>query len=189
MWKWLGGCLLIVLLLIVGAMWWGYQKMANSVSPDGSVRVTVAGSPVRVFELLSNADSISSWMAGGNTVYTNKHGTFVPGDSIRIGMNVSVGGRGQQMLWHITQVVPGQVVARELTSPDPTHKFMAVRRDSIAPRGDSTEVISITTTPAAAGSSTSAMLALSMFRVQSKLELTALKARVEMPVPRAAIRR
>src|SRR6476661_5852417 len=99
MWKWLGGCLLIVLLLVVGGTWWGYQKMQSTIAPDGTVRVTVRGSPARVFELLSNADSIGVWMAGGNAVYTSKHGTFVPGDSIRIGMRTAIGARGGQMTW------------------------------------------------------------------------------------------
>jgi len=167
MWKWLGGCLLIVLLLAVGGTWWGYQKMQSSIAPDGSVRVMIAGTPERVFGLLSNGDSIGAWMAGGNAVFTNKHGTFIPGDSIRIGMRMQVGPRGEQMTWQITQVVPGQVVARQLISPDPGHKFVADRRDSVVQVGDSTLVVSTTTTPGPTSSTTSSVLALSMFRVQS----------------------
>ena len=189
MWKWLTGCLLIVVLLVIGGTWWGYQKMQSSISPDGSVRVTVAATPARVFELLSNADSIGTWMAGGNAVFTNKHGPFVPGDSIRIGMRMQVGPRGEQMTWQISQVVPGQVVARQLVSPDPGHPFVAVRRDSIAAVGDSTLVVSTTTTSGASANATSSLLALSMFRVQSKIELMALKGHVEMSGPRATIRR
>jgi len=187
MWKWVGGCLLVVLLLVVGAAWWGYQKMAGTISADGSVRVMIAATPARVFASLSNADSAATWMAGGNTVTTNARGTFVPGDSIRIGMRVPMGNGGQEMTWHVTQVVPGQVVARQLISTDPRHKFVAVRRDSIAQAGDSTEVISMTSSPGLPNT-TNSQLALSMFRVQSKLELMALKAQVEGR-SRATIRR
>ena len=189
MWKWLGGCLLIVIVLIAGGTWWGFQKMQNSIAPDGSVRVMIAAPSPRVFELLSNADSIGGWMAGGNAVFTNKHGTFIPGDSIRIGMRMRVGPRNEDMTWRITQVVPGQVVARQLVSPDPRHKFVADRRDSVAQMGDSTLVVSITTMPAPVSTETSSLFALSMFRVQSKIELMALKGHVESPRSTTTIRR
>ena len=93
------------------------------------------------------------------------------------------------MTWQITQVVPGQVVARQLVSPDPGHKFVADRRDSVAQIGDSTLVVSTTTTPGPTSSATSSVLALSMFRVQSKIELMALKAHVEFPGSTTTIRR
>lgn len=189
MWKWLGGCLLVVVLLVVGGTWWGYQKMQSTIAPDGSVRVMIAASPTRVFDLMSNADSIGAWMAGGNTVYTSKHGTFAPGDSIRIGMRMQIGSRNEQMTWQITQVVPGKVVARQLVSPDPGHKFVADRRDSVVQVGDSTLVVSTTSAPASAATATSSMLALSMFRVQSKIELMALKGHVEGAGSTSTIRR
>lgn len=189
MWKWLGGCLLIVVLLVVGGTWWGYQKMQGTIAPDGSVRVMIAATPSRVFDLMSNADSISAWMAGGNTVYTSRHGTFSPGDSIRIGMRMRVAPRNDQMTWQVTQVIPGSVVGRQLVSPDPGHKFVADRRDSVVQVGDSTLVVSTTTAPGSAAGETSSMLALSMFRVQSKIELMALKGHIESPAPASAIRR
>ncbi len=189
MWKWLGGCLLIVVLLVVGGTWWGYQKMQSTIAPDGSVRVMIAATPTRVFDLVSNADSIGVWMAGGNTVYTSKHGTFATGDSIRIGMRMPVGPRNDEMTWQVTQVTPGSVVARQLVSPDPGHKFVANRRDSVVQIGDSTLVVSTTSAPGSTASATSSMLALSMFRVQSKIELMALKGHIESPQPKSTIRR
>lgn len=178
MWKWIGGILLLVIVLVMGAAWWGYQKVASSFSPDGSVRVAIAATPARVFTSLSDADSAATWMAGGSTVFTGKHGTFVPGDSIRIEMR-SVGGmRGRPVTWKVAEVVPGQAIAWQLASPDPKHKFTAVRRDSIAQLGDSTVVVSkVTSTTPATG--TSEQMVLSMFKVQSKLELMSLKARIE----------
>lgn len=178
MWKWIVGILLALILLVMGAAWWGFQKVAGSFSPDGSVRVAIAATPARVFASLSDADSAATWMARGNTVFTGKHGTFVPGDSVRIEMR-SVGGMtGRPVIWKVIEVVPGQSVAWQLESPDPRKKFTAIRRDSIAQVGDSTIVVSRVTS-AAQASATSEQLVLSMFKVQSKLELMSLKSRIE----------
>ncbi len=178
MWKWIGGILLAVVVLVMGAAWWGFHKISSGFEPDGSVKVTIAATPARVFSSLSDADSAATWMAGGSTVYTGKHGTLVPGDSIRISMRAVGGMSGRPVTWKIAEVVPGQVVVRQLDSPDPRHKFTVVRRDSVAQVGDSTVVIS-KTAPSTALTETSAQMVLSMFRVQSKLELLSLKARLE----------
>lgn len=178
MWKWIGGILLVVIVLVMGAAWWGFRKISSGFEPDGSARVVIAATPSRVFSSLSDADSAATWMAGGSTVYTGKHGTLAPGDSVRISMRGVSGMSGQPVTWKITEVVPGQVIARQIESPDPKRKFTAVRRDSIAQVGDSTAVIS-KTTPTTALTETSAQMVLSMFRIQSKLELLSLKARLE----------
>ena len=180
MWKWIGSCLLAVIVLAMVGAWWGYQKVSSSFSPDGSVRVAIAATSARVFSSLSDADSAGTWMAGGHgsTVSTGKHGTFAPGDSIRIDLRSIGGMAGPPVTWKITSVVPGQVIVREIDSPDPKHKFAAVRSDSVTQVGDSTIVTSRLTavTPA---TTTSEQMMLSLFRVQSKLELTNLKTRIE----------
>lgn len=176
MWKWIGGILLALIVLVMGAAWWGYQKVASSFSPDGTVRVAIAATPARVFASLSDADSAATWMAGGSTVTTGKHGPFVPGDSIRVEVR-AVGG-GRPVTWTVTDVVPGQYVTKQLQSPDPKHKFTAIRQDSIAPAGDSTIVISQMSTTAPV-TDTGEQLMISMFKVQSKLELMSLKSRIE----------
>lgn len=178
MWKWIGGILLALIVLVMGAAWWGYQKVAGSFAPDGSVRVAIAATPARVFASLSDADSAATWMAGGNTVVTGKHGPYVPGDPIRIEMRSMGGMAGRPVTWTVTEVVPGQFVTRQLESPDPKHKFTALRRDSVAQAGDSTIVVSrmSTTTPV---TDTGEQLMISMFKVQSKLELMSLKSRIE----------
>lgn len=176
MWKWIGGIVLGLIVLVMGAAWWGYQKVTTSFSPDGTVRVAIAATPARVFASLSDADSAATWMAGGSTVTTGKHGPFVPGDSIRLEVR-AVGG-GRPVTWTVTDVVPGQYVTKQLQSPDPKHKFTAIRRDSITAEGDSTIVISRMSTTAPV-TDTGEQLMISMFKVQSKLELMTLKSRIE----------
>ena len=57
MWKWIGGILLALIVCLMAAAWWGYKKVTSSFSPDGTVRVTIAAPPARVFSSLSDADS------------------------------------------------------------------------------------------------------------------------------------
>ena len=176
MWKWIGGILLALIVCLMAVAWWGYKKVTSSFSPDGTVRVTIAAPPARVFASLSDADSAGTWMARGSTVYTGKHGPLVAGDSIRIEMR-SVGA-GRPVTWKVTEVVPGQAISMQLVSPDPRHQFTATRRDSVAQVGDSTIVVDrITSVPPPTG--TAEQMMLSMFKVQSKVELMSLKARIE----------
>lgn len=176
MWKWIGGILLVVIVCVMGAAWWGYRKLASTFEPDGSIRVAIAAPATRVFASLSDADSSATWMASGSKVSTGKHGPFGLGDSIRIEMR-SVG-TGRPVTWKISNVVPGQSISMQLQSPDPRHPFVAQRIDSVAQAGDSTIVIDrITTTPPATG--TAEQMMVSMFKIQSKVELMTLKSRIE----------
>lgn len=176
MWKWIGGILLLVIVCVMGAAWWGYRKIAGTFEPDGSVRVAIAAPSDRVFASLSNADSAETWMAGGSKVSTGKHGPFGLGDSIRI--EIKAVGSGRPVTWKISNVVPGKSISMELHSPDPGHPFVATRRDSVSQIGDSTIVVDrITASPPATG--TAEQMMMSMFKVQSKVELMALKARIE----------
>ena len=54
MWKWIGGILLAVLFILVGASWYGYRTMTAG---GDSASVTIAGTPERVFASLANHDS------------------------------------------------------------------------------------------------------------------------------------
>lgn len=176
MWKWIGGILLVVIVCVMGLAWWGYRKVADTFEPDGSIRVAIAAPAARVYASLSDADSAGTWMAGGSTVTAGRHGTYVPGDPIRI--EVRSVGPARPVTWTVTEVVPGQFVTKKLESPDPRHKFTVIRRDSIAAAGDSTIVISrmSTTTPV---TDTGEQMMISMFKIQAKLELTTLKSRIE----------
>lgn len=177
MWKWIGGILLVLIVCVMGLAWWGFRKMSDTFEPDGSVRVAIAAPPARVFASLSDADSAATWMSNGSKVTVSRHGTFIPGDPISI--EVRSVGRGQAVTWTVTEVAPGVSVTKRLEGPDPRHvKFTAVRKDSISQAGDSTIVTSriTTTTPI---KETSEQMMVSMFKIQSKLELMSLKSRIE----------
>lgn len=180
MWKWIGGILLALIVCLMAAAWWGFKKVASSFSPDGSVRVTIGAPAARVFASLSDADSAATWMANGSKVSTGKHGPLGLGDSIRI--EIKSVGTGRPVTWKITDVVPGQSISMQLESPDPRHPFVATRLDSVAQVGDSTIVVDrITSVPPPAG--TAEQMMLSMFKLQSKIELMSLKSRIEGKPP------
>ena len=194
MWKWVVWGLLGLVCLIAASTWWGYQKMQSSLSGDGIERVSIAAPPERVFAPLANGDSIAIWMAEGNTVTTARHGLLLAGDSVRVALRTTLGMPARPMIWHVTGVVPGVLLVRQLVS-DTSHRVVAIRRDSLAAFGDSTSVISSvvsplfdslrTARPGPKNTSRDGMLGLSSnlmlvaFRVQSKLELLRLKAHIE----------
>ena len=176
MWKWIGGILVAVIVLVTGAAYWGFKKISGTFEPDGSVRVAIAATPARVFASLSDADSAATWMANGSKVTVSRHGTFLPGDPISV--EVRTVGAARPVTWTVKEVSPGQFVTKQLDSPDPRHKFVALRKDSVSQKGDSAIVISriTTTTPL---TDTGEQMMISMFKVQSKLELMSLKSRIE----------
>lgn len=194
MWKWLGGCLVLVVLLIVGAMMWGYRTMKESLSPDGSASVTIGAPPARVFASIAHGDSAATWMAEGSTVLTSRHGPLVAGDTLRVEMRTRMPMRQQAMIWRVKQVVPNQLRVLDLLD-DRRGGIIATRRDSIAAVHDSTIVSTRIVSPLldslrtirskSKGKSDDGMLGLgsdmmlSMFQMQAKLELMTLKARIE----------
>jgi hypothetical protein len=198
MWKWLGGCLLLILVLIAGSMIWGYRMMKGSLAPDGSASVTIAATPARVFASIVHGDSAVTWMSQGSIVLPSRHGPLVPGDTLRIETAARIPGPQQAVIWRVKQVVPDQLFVLELLS-DSTHGILATRRDSLSAVGDSTRVvtriISSMLDSVTAGQNKGKAKApdgltgmapdflLAMFRMQSKLELTRLKARIESVRP------
>ncbi len=201
MWKWLGGCLLVVIVMVVIAMMWGIRTMKESLSPDGSAAVTIAATPARVFATLNHGDSAATWMAEGSTVLTSRHGPLVPGDTLRIELSTRMrmpNPQQQTMVLRVKEVVPGQLMAFDLIAAG--RVVIATRRDSIAAFGDSTRVTTriqprldslAANRSAKKGKSSSGTSALafdfmvSIIRMQSKLELMKLKTRLE-GVPAAA---
>jgi uncharacterized protein YndB with AHSA1/START domain len=185
--KWLGGCLVIVIVLIGVGSWYAMRTIRQSLEPDGSARVTIAASPQRIYSSLSNGDSAATWRATGNAVTASRRGPFSIGDSIRIEMKGSLGVGQRPIVWHVRELKPDQVVAMDLMNEAGTHAI-AMRRDSLAANGDSTVVISaiypmLPDSVQARGGVAGDMM-MSMFRMQSKLELQSLKARIEgRPLP------
>lgn len=189
MWKWLGGCLIVVIVLAVGGFWWAFRSIQDSTAPDGSISVTIGAPPSRVFASLAHGDSLAAWMADGNKVLTARHGPLQPGDTIAIripGMN------SDAIRWRVAQVIPNRLMVLEVAS-GASGGPVASKRDSLVEEGDSTRVISRILSPMlqpvspadsvdpAAGAvfDMTSTLVLSMFRMQSKMDLTRLKERIE----------
>jgi len=198
MWKWLGGCLVVVIVAIAVASWWGFKAMRDSLAPDGSARVAVAATPARVFSSLSHSDSIGTWMAQGSRVTTSRKGALAAGDTLRIELRSTAGFPSQRMTWQVNEVVPDRLLVLRLLS-DSQQPIQALRRDSLVAIGDSTMIISrievdtrARAGPDSAGKPGSPALGVGgevmvqMLRMQAKLELEALKSRIERaaaPVP------
>ena len=167
--------------------------MRGTLEPDGSVRVAIAATPERVFGTMANADSVSKWIGQGNTVSVSQPGVFIPGSRIRIQLRSTAGLPQEPMEWVVREVVPNQLVVRELVTDK--GQRAALRRDSLIARGDSTIVMSRTVSPLVdsvvadrdrkKGTTKGGMagvtgdLMVSMFRFQSKIELQTLKAHIE----------
>ncbi|HVD62071.1 MAG TPA: hypothetical protein VNC11_14460 [Gemmatimonadaceae bacterium] len=188
------GCLVILALLAL-AMWWGYRKMASVASgppPD----VTIHAPASRVFASLANGDSIPTWMGRGNVVLVSRHGMVLPGDTISVQLRRAFGGRFERIRWIVSAVVPDKLVVLEVRS-DTTGTLLGTRRDSLISMGDSTRVVSnvVVALPdsirRAAKSDTgtkgsadamidmTSRMIFSAFRMESKLDLTRLKTRIE----------
>lgn len=188
MWKWLGGCLLVVVVLFVALFWWSMRTIRNSTDPDGSVSVMIGASPERVFASMSDGDSVSTWMAQGSTVLTTRSGRLQPGDMLRVRLP---GMSRDALSWQVGEIATDRLVVLQLRS-DSTGQVVATRRDSISAEGDSTRVSSRLLSPMLPASGEvkgsggedplydmTSNLVLSMFRLQSKVELTRLKDRIE----------
>ena len=191
MWKWLGGCLIVVVVLFVVLFWWSLRTIRENTEPDGSIAVTIGAPPERVFASLASADSLPTWMAQGNTVVTTRRGLLERGDMIRVRFQ---GMPRDAMAWQVAEVVPNVRVVLQLS--DSSGRAVALRRDSLSRQGDSTRISSRLVSPLLDGSARASdssaaggdaifdmtsSLVLSMFRMQSKLELTRLKERIEGP--------
>jgi uncharacterized protein YndB with AHSA1/START domain len=192
--KWIGGCLVVAIVLIAVVSFFGLRTMKNSLSPDGSARVTIAATPTRVFASLANGDSVGGWMAPGSSITTAKHGPLTVGDSIRIQLKGALGMTQPPVTWHVVQVVPDHLLVLRMTGgPNPNKAMTAILRDTLIARGDSTDVISTLTSSTLDSlrkdkSNITGDMLLDMLRIQSKLELDMLRNRIEnrlspRPVP------
>ena len=191
MWKWIGVIALCVVVLIVGAMFYGYRTLTAG---GDSVAVTIGASPQRVFASLADHDSVATWRITTTEAAPTQHGRIAVGDTLPVGGSRTSPRRGR-MTWIATDVTPGRVVAFALRN-DSTGAIIATRRDSIVAAGDSTTIVSTIASPlmdslrvgngdepVSGGKGTvldmSSKLVVSSFRMQSKAELTQLKDRLE----------
>jgi uncharacterized protein YndB with AHSA1/START domain len=185
------GCLLI-LVVLAGMLWWGYRRMATFAPGNGPLSVGISAPPGRVFASLANGDSIGTWMAQGNVVTVKRRGPLVVGDTLRVQMRSMPGLPQRALIWTVRRVVPDKLLELEMRA-DTIRKVMAIRRDTLVAAGDSTFVMSTVSSPMmdsvqrTRGDTGSKGLMLDMtskllvssFRMEAKLELLRLKARVE----------
>ena len=194
MWKWLGGCLLVCIVLVILLFWWSFKSIQDSVAPDGSISVMIGAPPERVFASMATADSLATWMSEGGSLETTRRGRLQPGDFLRIRIRGT--GRGA-LSWYVTEVVPNRLVALQLRA-DSTGEIVATKRDSLSVEGDSTRVSSrlvsrMLEQPVRSATDTmrvsdgvgdvAATMIMSMFRLQSRTGLERLKSRIEQPSP------
>ncbi|HUQ19745.1 MAG TPA: hypothetical protein VM099_09050 [Gemmatimonadaceae bacterium] len=188
--KWMKGCL-VILALVALAMWWGYRKMV-SVAAGPAPMVTINAPASRVFASLANADSLSTWMARGNKVVVSRHGLLVQGDTIAVQPTKAFGGRMDRIRWVVSSVIPDRLLALEVR--DSTGVLAGTRRDSLITDGATTRVISNVTVSipdslargsksdsanAGAMLNMTSRMMFSAFRMESQLDLTRLKNRIE----------
>ena len=198
MWKWLGGCLLIVVVVIGVGVYNGYRKLSQFSGPNKPETVAIAAPVPRVFASIANADSLSSWMAERMGVRASHHGMLVPGDTLQVGANMRFNiGKSEAMNWVVSDIKPNQMLALEQRS-DSSKRLVAVRQFNLTAQGDSTLITSVVTTPVLdsmrahrsdtikakdafiAGAS---KLMMSSLRMQAHRELQLLKAHIEGHAP------
>ena len=196
--KWLGGCLLIVVVVIGVGVYNGYRKLSQFSGPNKPETVAIAAPVPRVFASIANADSLSSWMAERMGVRASHHGMLVPGDTLQVGANMRFNiGKSEAMNWVVSDIKPNQMLALEQRS-DSSKRLVAVRQFNLTAQGDSTLITSVVTTPVLdsmrahrsdtikakdafiAGAS---KLMMSSLRMQAHRELQLLKAHIEGHAP------
>ena len=198
MWKWLGGCLVVVVVVIAIGLWTGYRKLSQFSGPNRPETVAIAAPVPRVFASIANADSLSSWMAERMGVRASHRGMLVPGDTIQVGANMRFNiGKSEAMKWVVSDVKPDQTLALELRS-DSSKRLVALRQFNLVAKGDSTLITSAVSTPGLdsmlarrrdtikasdAFMSGATKLMMASLRMQAHRELQLLKAHIEGRAP------
>lgn len=188
--KWVGGCLVALIVVVGIVMIAGYRKL-KEVAAKGPAATVIYAPAERVFASLADADSMTEWRLEGLGIRSSRTGPLRAGDSLRVQTTMGPN-RQQRSLWIVTQSAPGRVFAVEMRD-DGTGQVMASRRDSLIAHGaDSTTVISTfaaalvdslramrADTSGGGAADMAGMLFLSAMRVQSEAELARLKRRIE----------
>jgi len=185
--KWILGGLLVIVVVLGGTCWYGYNKITEGGS---TAETAIAGSQEHVFAALIDPDSMIAWMEPGATV-SPRGRPLVPGDTLRV--RGKVGNANQDMRWIVRSVTAPNLLVLELRT-DSTNSMVMIRRDSLFRRNDSTIIMSAFDSPmidsagaAAADSSkmvggmmNSAMkMVVGGFRMLTIEELKQLKAHIE----------
>src|SRR4051812_18967807 len=102
MWRWIGGIVGVVVVVLIGTCYAGYRKIAGG---GNTVQVTLALPLDHTFALLTTRDSLLTWLPAGTTVMPATRQTLQPGDTIRVA-GPSRGGASDRAtaLWIVREV-------------------------------------------------------------------------------------
>jgi len=195
MWKWLGGCLVIVVVVVAIGFWTGYRKLSEFSGPNRPETVAIGAPPSRVFASLANGDSLSTWMSERLGVRASSHGMLVTGDTIQMDakLRFNIGKTSNASRWVVSDVKPDQMLSLEMRA-DTSNRLVAQRMYNLAAKGDSTLITSTVSTPGLdsmiahrgdtikasdAFISGATKLMISSLRMQAHRELQLLKAHIE----------
>jgi uncharacterized protein YndB with AHSA1/START domain len=106
----------------------------------------MVGAPTRVFTMLTDRDSIATWLPPGAELTPNDHGAVRAGDTIRVSTPRAPGdpNRQQRQVWVVRELVEPVTLVFDGIEYNPAgvpHVGLA-RHDSLVPSGDSTTIIS-----------------------------------------------
>jgi len=195
MWKWLGGCLVIVVVVVAIGFWTGYRKLSEFSGPNKPETVAIGAPASRVFASLANGDSLSTWMSERLGVRASRHGMLVTGDTIQMDtrLRFNIGKTSNASRWVVSDVKPDQMLSLEMRA-DTSNRLVAQRMYNLAAKGDSTLITSTVSTPGLdsmiahrgdtikasdAFISGATKLMISSLRMQAHRELQLLKAHIE----------
>jgi hypothetical protein len=210
MWKWI----LWIVLAIIVFVGWRITTMYQAFAAGGDSTTTmIAATRDRVFEALTNTDSMQVWMGENATVTSTRRGDMQVGDTLRIDEGSGratttavskdgVAGKSRgTIIWIVSEVTPGKVLALSLQS-DSTKSVVATQRDSLVQVGDSIQLITTIAVPVmdsirntrgdSGGKVGGAMLnfgskmMIGAFRKISEIDRIKLKAHLEGHVPTVA---
>jgi len=181
--KWIGGCLGIGLVLVLGVCWFGYKQM-KSFAGEGTPTIVIHAPAKRVFANIANADSLTEWRTEGLGIRSNRKGLLRAGDTVVMQVRGRLGTDASRATWIVSDVKLNQLVAMDMLSS--RGAIVATRRDSLVAFGDSTMLVSeFNPTGLKSGDSvsdTTGGLAMNMMRLASRAQM-----RMEQQILRALL--
>ena len=155
MWKWILGIVLAII-VFVG---WRITTMYQAFAAGGDSTTTMIGATRdRVFDALTNTDSMQVWLGENATVTSTHRGAMQVGDTLRIdeggvgGRSVTVSKDGvsgksrSTITWVVSEVTPGKLLALSMQN-DTMKSVVATQRDSLVQVGDSIKLITTIAVP------------------------------------------
>jgi uncharacterized protein YndB with AHSA1/START domain len=189
--KWIGGCAVLVIVVVAGGIWYGYRKISTIAEGGNAASITINAPATRVFANMVDVDSMTEWRAEGLGIRANRKGPLTVGDTLQVQTKSTTDNRQMRSTWIVSAMIPDRLLVTEMRN-DSTGQVALTRRDSLAALGDSTIVVTTlvqvlldSMRAARADSEGGTMLNMASkfmvaaMRVQSELELKRLKARLE----------